>query len=376
MLDILRQANRLDQDGQDVIHLEAGQPAGGAPQTVRDAARAALDRDRIGYTEALGMPALRARIAAHYQDHYGIAVAPDRIAVTAGSSAAFVLTFLACFDAGDRVGLVEPGYPAYRNILHALGIETVQIPVGPETGWSPTPELVREAEARHGALAGLMVASPANPTGAMVPKTGLKALIAAAAARGQWFLSDEIYHRLTFGEAATTALAFSDEAIVINSFSKYYGMTGWRLGWLVVPERLVRPLEQLSQHLFISPPTLSQIAALAAFDATLELDARVRTYADNRALLLEKLPQAGLDRFAPSDGTFYLYADVSRFTDDSVEFCYRALREARVAMTPGLDFDPRRGHHFVRLSFAGATADMNEAVRRLTRWLTDFTPTG
>lgn len=369
VLDVLRKANDLERAGHSVVHLEAGQPAVGAPEPVLRAAKEALGSDRIGYTEALGRPALRERIAEHYREYYGVRVATERIAVTAGSSAAFVLSFLACFEPGDRVGLEEPGYPAYRNILRALGVEPVPIRVGPETNWSMTPDLVRDAEKRHGRLAGLLVASPANPTGTMLSHALLKDLIDDCEAAGRWFISDEIYHRITFGDHAETALALSDQIVVVNSFSKYYAMTGWRLGWMVMPERLERPVETLAQHLFIAPPTLSQVAAVAAFDATEELDGHVRAYADNRALLLGKLPEAGIDRFAPSDGTFYLYADVSTLTNDSAEFCRRMLNEAHVATTPGIDFDPDEGHKYVRISFAGARADMEEAARRLKKWL-------
>tara|TARA_R110000824_G_scaffold155226_6_gene327802 strand:- start:98268 stop:99452 length:1185 start_codon:yes stop_codon:yes gene_type:complete len=376
-MDVMREAFAMERDGSQghsVIHLEVGQPSTPAPKLVRDAAAHALTHERLGYTDALGLPKLRERIARHYREHYNIDLSANRVVVTSGSSGGFVLAFLACFDHGARVAIAEPGYPAYRNILKALGLEPVGIPVGPESRWCMTPELVDEAERHHGPIAGVLEASPANPTGTMLTPQALAALTASCADKGRWFISDEIYHGITFGAEETTALASSPDAVVANSFSKYYSMTGWRLGWLVVPDRLVRPMECLAQNIFISPPALAQEAAVAAFDADEELDANVAVYAANRKLLLEALPDAGFDSFAPADGAFYLYADVSRLLAkrgniDSVEFCKRMLHETGVAATPGLDFDPLRGAQTVRFSFAGATADMAEAAKRLKHWL-------
>lgn len=376
-MDVMREASALDRDGASprrVMHLEVGQPSTSAPQIVRDAASHSLANDRLGYTDALGLPKLRERIAQHYGEHYGVPIDATRVIVTSGSSGGFVLAFLACFDPGARVAISEPGYPAYRNILLALGLEPVGISVGPETRWSLTPELVDVAERQHGRIAGVLVASPANPTGTMLTPEALTELTQSCAANGRWFISDEIYHGISFGMPEATALASSPDAIVANSFSKYYSMTGWRLGWLVVPERLVRPLERLAQNMFISPPALAQEAAVAAFDARDELDANVAVYAANHELLLSALPEAGFDNFAPADGAFYLYADVGNLLAkgtnvDSVEFCHRMLHEAHVAATPGLDFDPHRGHQTVRFSFAGSTADMAEAAARLKHWL-------
>lgn len=369
-MDVMRDATALEgAGGERIIHLEVGQPSTQAPRVVRDAAARALEADRLGYTDALGLLSLRQRIARHYGERHGLDIAPERIVVTAGSSGGFILAFLACFDAGARVAISEPGYPAYRNILLAMGLEPIGIPVGPETRWSLTADLIDEAEAKHGRIAGVLVASPANPTGTMMTPAALAELSTACSAQGRWFISDEIYHGIVFGAETATALSYSADAVVINSFSKYYCMTGWRLGWMVVPERLVRPLERLAQNLFIAPSSIAQAAGAAAFDATDELDANVARYMANRDLLLTELPKAGFDSFAPADGAFYLYADVRKLTNDSTEFCHRMLHEAGVAATPGLDFDPQRGRQSIRMSFAGSTADMQEAVERLKRWM-------
>lgn len=366
VMEVMRAANARQAAGGDVLHLEVGQPSTAAPSGVIAAAKAALTSDVIGYTEALGIPPLRRRIAQHYREAYDVAVDPARVVVTAGSSGAFLLSFLAAFDAGDRVALAAPGYPAYRNILSALGVEPVNLPAGPATRFQPTPELLDRVA---GPLHGLIVASPANPTGTMLDRADLARLAAYCARRGIRLVSDEIYHGIAYGRAATTALAATDGAVIINSFSKYFSMTGWRLGWMVLPDDLLRPVECLAQNLFISPPTLSQHAALAAFDCRAELDGNVARYARNRAVLLEELPRAGLSDLAPADGAFYIYADVARFTNDSEAFCKRMLAETGVAATPGIDFDAERGHTSLRFSFAGATADMVEAARRIKTWL-------
>ncbi len=365
VMDVMRAANERAARGDDVLHLEVGQPGTPAPMPVLEAAKAALTSDRLGYTDAFGLWPLRRRIARHYAEVYGIDVAADRIVATTGSSGAFVLAFLAAFEAGDRVALAGPGYPAYRNILSALGVTPVNMAVGPDTNFQPTPEVLDRIS---GPLDGLIVASPSNPTGTMIDRAGLAALVAYCADRGIRLVSDEIYHGITYGERAETALAFTDDAIVVNSFSKYFSMTGWRLGWMVVPEALLRSLECLGQNLFISPPTLSQHAAVAVFDCRAELDANVARYARNRSLLLEQLPNAGFDRLAHADGAFYLYADVGRMTNDSDSFCKQMLAETGVAATPGIDFDPELGNRFVRFSFAGSTDDMGEAARRLIAW--------
>ncbi len=365
VMDVLRAANERAATGADVLHLEVGQPSTGAPARVIEAAKAALGRDVLGYTDALGIPPLRDAIAAHYRDRYGIPVDPRRIVVTTGSSGAFILSFLAAFDAGARVAVTAPGYPAYRNILSALGIEVVEVEVGPATRFQPTPALLDKA----GHLDGLIVASPANPTGTMLSAADLRRLAEHCGRRDIRLVSDEIYHGITYAEPATTALALTDRAIIINSFSKYFSMTGWRLGWMVLPEELIRPVECLAQNLFISPPAISQVAAVEVFACKDELEANVRRYAANRAVLLDALPKAGLDRFAPPDGAFYLYVDVGDVTNDSADFCKRLLADTGVAVTPGIDFDPQRGQRTMRISFAGSTEAMAEAARRLGTWL-------
>ncbi len=365
VMDVMREANALAAVGEDIVHLEVGQPGTPAPAKVREAAIAAVRDERLGYTDALGIPELRERIAAHYRNMYGVDVAPERIVVTTGSSGGFLLAFLAAFDVDDRVALAAPGYPAYRNILSALGVEPVVVETSIEDRFQPTPKTMGDVA---GELDGLIVASPSNPTGTMIGDREMRALTDLARQKSIRFISDEIYHGITYGHDSVTALAYDDEAIVINSFSKYFSMTGWRLGWLVVPESMLRSVECLAQNLFISPPTLSQYAALAAFDSHDELQENVAKYGRNREILLNDLPGVGFDRLAPADGAFYVYADVSQLTNDSNDFCRRMLTEARVATTPGLDFDPYRGNAFVRFSFAGTEDDMRNAIERLRAW--------
>jgi len=368
-MDVMRAANAREAAGEPVIHLEVGQPGTPAPRAVLDAARQALDSDLIGYTDAGGIPPLREAIAADYRARYGVAVDPAEIVVTTGSSAAFQLAFLAAFEPGDRVALAAPGYACYRNILSALGLETVLIEVGENAHYQPNPELLADIPD----LAGLIVASPANPTGTMIAPAEFARLADYCRERGIRLVSDEIYHGITYEGVAQTARALSpgneNGAIVINSFSKYYSMTGWRLGWMLAPPDLARSVECLAQNFYISPPTLSQRAAVAAFRCGAELDGHVARYRGNRDLLLATLTTAGLTRFAPADGAFYLYVDVSSLTRDSVAFCRRMLAETAVAVTPGLDFDPIHGGDWLRLSFAGSRADIEEAARRLAAWL-------
>ena len=365
VMEVMRAANERQARGEDVLHLEVGQPETGAPGLVIAAAKAALSSDKLGYTEALGLPALRRRIADHYKDRYGADVDPSRVVVTTGSSAAFLLSFLAAFEPGDRVALANPSYPGYRNILLALGVTPVTLPAGPDSRFQPSVELLRRAGAP---LDGLIVASPSNPAGTMLGASELGALSGYCTDNGIRLISDEIYHGITYGREAATALLAGDDAVVINSFSKYFSMTGWRLGWMVVPADLARAIECLAQNLFISPPTLSQHAAIAVFDCRDELDANVARYAKNRELLLDRLPKAGFDRLAPADGAFYIYADVGEITDDSEEFCRRMLTETGVATTPGIDFDEERGNRFIRFSYAGATRDIEEAAEKLRAW--------
>ena len=365
-MDVLAEANRLKALGKPVISMAVGQPSDPAPALVRETAAKALVDGRIGYTDALGTGELRSAIAAHYKEHYGLEVPTARIAVTTGSSAAFNLAFLAMFDAGDRVAIAAPGYPAYRNIMKALGLDIVEIEL--EGAAYLHAEHLREAHAEK-PLKGVLFASPANPTGAVVPADDLEMLVRTAEELGIALISDEIYHRLAYSAPDTTARAFSPDVIVINSFSKYYCMTGWRIGWMVLPEKLVRPIERIQQSLYISAPELSQIAAAQAFRATDELEAVKARYAWNRDLLMQKLPELGFALAAPMDGAFYAYCDVSRLTNDSMEFARAMLADAHVAATPGHDFDPLAGQRFMRFSYAGSHDDMTEALDRLGHWL-------
>jgi aspartate/methionine/tyrosine aminotransferase len=361
VMEVMKAAAERERAGIKVLHLEVGQPSTPAPAGARRAAAAALESERLGYTQAGGTDALRRRIARYYQDAHGLSLDPARVAVTSGASAGFVLTILAAFDPGDRVGITQPGYPGSRNIVQALDLEVVPIRIGPETGFVPTLEAVAGAEP----LQGLLIASPANPTGTCLSKEELSEMIAYCEDRDIRLLSDEIYHGITFGEPAHTALSFTNQAVVVQSFSKYYSMTGWRLGWLVLPEDLVEAVERLEQNLYIAPPTLAQMAGVAAFDCTEELDANVARYARNRDILIEGLGACGIDRIAPPDGAFYLWAEVSHLTADSRGLCRQWLRECGVAATPGIDFDPEEGHRYVRFSFSESTAEITEAVTRL-----------
>ncbi|MFO1185597.1 MAG: aminotransferase class I/II-fold pyridoxal phosphate-dependent enzyme [Bauldia sp.] len=367
-MDVMRTAGEREAAGARIVHMEVGQPGAAVPKAVREAAAAALADGRFGYTDALGRLDLRRRIARHYAEVYGVDVPATRIAITTGSSAAFNLAFLAAFDAGERVALASPGYPAYRNILSALGLEAVEIETEERHRHALVPEQLREAHGKR-SLAGVLVASPANPTGTLMSPAALAALATAADDLGIRFISDEIYHGLVYAGRAETALASSPEAIAINSFSKYYCMTGWRVGWMVLPESLVRPVERLAQNLYISPPDISQRAALAAFDAVPELELTKSLYAQNRTRLLAELPRLGFDPIFPVDGAFYAYASTARLAEDSSEFASRMLSEAGVAATPGVDFDQRDGRHWMRFSFAGSVADVAEGMERLRAWL-------
>lgn len=363
VMDVLEEARAAEALGRSVIHMEIGQPGTPAPALALDALRRAMATDPLGYTVALGLPALRARIARLYRDWHGIDLDPARIVVTAGSSAGFLLAFTALFDAGDRVAIGEPGYPSYRNILKSLSLVPVGIETSAQSRFQPVP-----ADLDRGDLAGLLIASPANPTGTMLGRPELSALISAAADRGLAFISDEIYHGIQYGGPAVSALEISDEVYVINSFSKYFSMTGWRIGWMVVPPGHVRKIERLVQNLFICAPHASQIAALAALDATDELERNLATYRANRALMLEGLPAAGFARIAPPDGAFYVYADVGDRTADSRAFAARILAEAGVAVAPGIDFDPGRGSRTLRFSYANSRENIAEGLRRLRAW--------
>jgi aspartate/methionine/tyrosine aminotransferase len=333
---------------------------------VRTAARVALETDKIGYTNALGIAPLREAIAGHYRNRLGLAVDPANVAVTTGSSGGFLYAFVAAFDAGDTVVLARPGYPAYRNLLSALGCRVIELPCGPATRFQPT---VAQLEALDAPPAGLIVASPANPTGTMVPPEDLRALVEWCTAHGTRLISDEIYHGITYGVPTTCAWSLGADPIVVNSFSKYFSMTGWRIGWLLVPDELMDAVDRLAGNFSICPPALSQFGAVAAFDAYDELDANVARYAANRAMLLDALPTIGLDKLAPADGAFYIYADVSRWTSDSLSWAARMLDEAGVAVAPGIDFDTVEGHRFIRLCFAGDGGEIDRAVAMMGEWL-------
>lgn len=354
----------------DLVNLSAGQPGAGAPAAVRDAAAAALGRNQLGYTVALGIPELRGQIAQTYRARHHIDVGVDDVVLTTGSSGGFLLTFLACFDAGDRVAIASPGYPCYRNILSALGCEVVEIPCGPETRFQPT---VAMLEALDPPVRGVIVASPANPTGTVIAPEELAAIARWCDASGARLVSDEIYHGLVYEGAPETTCAWqtSRNAVVVNSFSKYFAMTGWRLGWLLVPEKLRRAVDCLTGNFTICPPALAQYAALAAFtpESLVEAEGLLAHYAENRQLLLNGLRGLGIDKLAPTDGAFYVYADVGRYTDDSLQFCEKLLNDTGVAIAPGVDFDTVRGNSYVRLSFAGPTRDIEEALRRIGPWL-------
>ncbi|PKQ11945.1 MAG: 1-aminocyclopropane-1-carboxylate deaminase [Alphaproteobacteria bacterium HGW-Alphaproteobacteria-1] len=364
VMDVMEAARRAEAAGRRIIHMEVGQPGTPAPAGARAALARAMEADALGYTVALGLPELRARIARHYSDWHGIDLDPARVVVTPGSSGAFILAFTALFDAGARVGIGAPGYPSYRQILRALDLVAVDIETSAENRLQPAPDDLAGRD-----LAGLLVASPANPSGTMLDPSALAALIGAAQAEGAAFISDEIYHGITYEGRATSALEITDDCYVINSFSKYFSMTGWRIGWMVVPEDHVRTIERLAQNLFICPPHASQIAALAAMDCTEELEGNMAVYRANRALMLDGLPKAGFDRIAPPDGAFYVYADVRHLTADSRALAAEILDRAGVAVTPGLDFDPARGAGTLRFSYARGTADIEEGLARLAAFM-------
>ncbi len=369
VMDVWLAAAERQRSHGDLVNLSAGQPSVGAPQPVRAAAAAALQANQLGYTVALGIPELRAAIAASYADTYALSVDPDDVVVTTGSSGGFLLAFLACFDTGDRVAVTSPGYPCYRNILSALGCEVVELPCGPDTRYQPTAAMLAEA----GPLDGVIVASPANPTGTVINPDELAAIASWCADTGVRLISDEVYHGLVYPGAPQTSCAWttSRDAVVVNSFSKYFAMTGWRLGWLLVPKSLQRAVDCLTGNFTICPPALSQVAAVAAFtpESVTEADGHLRHYGTNRESLLRGLTDIGIDRLAPTDGAFYVYADVSDYTGDSLSFCEKLLTDTGVAIAPGIDFDTARGGSYVRLSFAGPTSDISEAVARIGSWL-------
>jgi aspartate/methionine/tyrosine aminotransferase len=367
-MDLLAAAQARQAERGDLVNFVAGQPSTRAPVAVRDEAKRLIDAGPLGYTVATGIPELRAAIAEHHRRASGIDDGPDDVVVTTGSSGGFLLAFLAAFEPGDRVVMARPGYPCYRNVLTALGCEVVEVACGPETRFQPT---VAQLDDVPGPVAGLVIASPANPTGTMVPADELAAIARWCDERGVRLISDEIYHGITYGGATSSAWQTSRTGVTFGSFSKYFSMTGWRIGWMLVPDRLRRAVDVLTGNFTICPPVLAQHAALAAFtpESYAELDGHVARYADNRRILLDGLPALGIDRLAPADGAFYVYADIGHLTDDSYAWCLHALDETGVAMAPGIDFDTAHGNRFVRLSFAGTAEEMRAGLERLADWL-------
>ena len=359
---VSRLAHQLKSEGRSIIHMEFGQPSTGAPRAAIAAAHRVLDTDGMGYWES---PALKARIARHYGETYGLEIEPDRLVLTCGASPALVLALASSFDAGDRVALARPGYVAYRNTLKALHMQPVEIACGADSRFQLN---AAHVAALDPAPAGLIIASPANPTGTIIEPAELEAIAQVCRERGIRIVSDEIYHGLSYVEPARSMLEFEPNALVINSFSKYFSMVGWRLGWLLTPPDHMHRARAFVGNLFLTAPSLSQHAALAAMDAREELESHVAVYRRNRGLLLDALPSLGLGAIAPPDGAFYIYADVGHLTDDSLAFCKTLLRDTGVATAPGVDFDPVEGRHFIRLSFAVSTPEVEEALRRLTPW--------
>ena len=364
VMDVMQAASAAEAAGRHIIHMEVGQPGTGAPSGATAALAKAMDQGALGYTVALGLPALRARIAQMYGEWYNVDLDPNRVVITSGSSGGFILAFTALFDTGDKVGIGAPGYPSYRQILKALALDPVDLPTSPDKRYQPVPADFADLD-----LKGLLVASPANPTGTMLDRPAMKALIDATQGQGASFISDEIYHGIEYDKKAVTALEITDDAYVINSFSKYFSMTGWRVGWMVVPEDHVRVVERIAQNMFICAPHASQVAALSAMQCDDELQANMDVYRANRLLMIDGLRAAGFTSFAPPDGAFYVYADVSGITDDSRVLARDILDKAGVAVTPGLDFDPVRGHQTLRFSYARSTADIKEGIARLKAYM-------
>ena len=366
VMDIMREANELEAKGKSIIHMEVGQPSTSAPHQALRTAEKVLLQERLGYTEALGDIDLRKKISQFYIARYNLEIDFNRIIVTTGASGGLQLAFLSLFDAGDRVALTEPCYPGYRNMLSSMNIEIEKLSIGPEYDFRLNVEVLEKMSNR---IDGLIMSSPGNPTGSMTKAEQLKLIVSWCQENQVKLISDEIYHGIEYEEPAITAVNLDNASIVINSFSKYFSMTGWRLGWMVVPENMIRTIERLAQNLFISPPTISQLAALGSLDSLEELNQTVARYKKNRELMIARLPEFGLSKFAPIDGAFYAYVDVSNFADNSENFCREMLREIGVAITPGIDFDRENGMRYVRFCFSGLTEEINEAMNRLSNWL-------
>jgi len=363
-MEVMRDANERQAAGQDIVHLEVGEPSFGAPPRVISRAKQLLDQRPLGYTEALGTPNFRQAIAAHYKAVYNTTISPENVIATFGASGAFLIAFLVSFDVGDRVAIFEPGYPAYRNILQALGVEVVSIRPGPGNDFSTALNLLQKTPS----VQGLIIASPANPTGTMLSADELAQIVGWCKMQHVRLISDEIYHGIHYERVPSTAASLSDQTIVINSFSKYFAMTGWRIGWMVAPSPLIPAIEKIAQNFFVSPSALSQQAAIVALDCRDELDLYVEAYRRNRSVLLETLPAAGFTKIVPAHGAFYLYADASNLTNDTTKLCKKILEDIGVAITPGIDFDPTDGLRYVRCSFAGREEMIAEAAHRLANW--------
>tara|TARA_Y100000590_G_scaffold197633_1_gene224491 strand:+ start:738 stop:1877 length:1140 start_codon:yes stop_codon:yes gene_type:complete len=364
VMDVMESARKAEDTGKHIIHMEIGQPGTPAPKIAKDYIKNEIYTNNLGYTVSLGLPELRKKISKLYGNWYNVDLNPERIVITAGSSGAFILSFTSLFDSGERVGIGSPGYPSYRQILKSLDLVPVDIQTEIQNNFQPIPEDIKKNN-----LKGLLVASPANPTGSMLGKHSLENLINSSKENNVSFISDEIYHGIEYENKATTALEITDDCYVINSFSKYFSMTGWRIGWMVVPEDHIRKVERLAQNLFICPPHVSQVTALSALDAKEELEQNVDVYKKNREILMEELPKMGFKKFSPPDGAFYIYVDVSEFTNDSLEFTKEILDKAGVAVTPGLDFDQKRGNATIRFSYARSTNDIIEGVKRLKKFM-------
>ena len=364
VMDVMEAARKAESSGENIIHMEVGQPGTAAPKLAKDFISKEISKNNLGYTVTLGLPSLRDRISKLYGEWYNLDISPDRIVITTGSSGAFILSFATLFNAGDRVGIASPGYPSYRQILKSQDLIPVDIQTKIENKFQPIPDDINSNN-----LNGILVASPANPTGSMIDKKSLTNLINSAKENNASFISDEIYHGIQYENKPTSALEITDECYVINSFSKYFSMTGWRIGWMVVPENHVRQVERLSQNLFICPPHVSQLTALVAMDSKEELEKNIDIYKKNREILLEELPKAGLKTFSPPDGAFYIYIDISEFSNDSLKFCKDVLEKAGVAITPGLDFDQKRGNSTIRFSYARSTEDIKEGAERIKKFM-------
>lgn len=366
-LENLRRVNELKAKGESIIQLSPGQPCFGAPDAALEYAREMIAKDpRQGYTDAIGMVALREKIAAYYPAYYDCTADPDNIVITVGSSGGFIFAFLAAFDAGDTIALTTPTYPAYRNILKSLNLNVIEIPTTAENNYQPTATLLANCGKKFD---GLIINSPSNPTGAMIDGDELKKICAWCDANNVRLISDEAYHGITYETKAETALKYSKNVIILNTFSKYFAMTGWRLGWMVLPPELAAPVKKLAENLFVSPPTISQYMAIKMFDHLDVCDGYVKQYRQNRDILRKGLSEAGFTKLSQASGAFYFYADVHHLTNDSEEFCRRMLSDAKVSMVAGTDFDSGRGNGTIRIAYAGTTDDMNEAVARLKKWL-------